>query len=596
VSYLVLARKYRPQTFEDLVGQEHVSRTIKNALSMGRVAHAFLFTGVRGVGKTTTARIFARALNCLSAPGPTPDPCGRCPACEEILAGRDLDVLEIDAASNTGVDHVRTLQESLPYMPARDRFKVYIVDEVHMLSPGAFNAFLKTLEEPPAHVKFVFATTDAQKVPETVRSRCQRYDFRLIPQAVIEARLREILIKEGLEADDLAVSLVAREAAGSMRDALSLLDQVVALSAGPIAGRLVVEVLGLTDRALLFDLSRTVLGGDAKGAISVLDQAVGKGADLPRLARDFLEHLRNLVVARLGGGPELLPVPETERRESEAQATTLPPEDLDRLFLLFARTAEEISRSPHARVLFEMALVRMAKREPLVPVDELVSRLEGIEKRAQGGTPLQRPSAAPERKYPSADTAPAPLPASPTTPPGPSSPTQPQALPTQPQALPTQPQALKPPQAPAPGPQAAPLGRIVLTGERMGDWRRVLAEIETRRPPLASLLEKLVPLSVTSSEVRLGYPEGSFEGAQASDPQRLRSLREMVREILDPQARVEIVPLPGGAAGTSVASEDAAARAAAQEAARKRIEAHPSVRLTAEVLGPAAKPAKMELD
>jgi DNA polymerase-3 subunit gamma/tau len=208
MSYTVLARKYRPQTFADLVGQEHVSRTIGNAIQRGRVAHAFLFTGARGVGKTTTARLLAKALNCIE--GPTPSPCNKCDACREIAAGNDIDVLEIDGASNNGVDDVRRLQETLPFRPARDRFKIVIVDEVHMLSTGAFNAFLKTLEEPPAHVKFVFATTEIHKVPVTIRSRCQRYDFRLIPHAVVAARVREILAAEQISADDAAIALVAR--------------------------------------------------------------------------------------------------------------------------------------------------------------------------------------------------------------------------------------------------------------------------------------------------------------------------------------------------------------------------------------------------
>src|SRR5690606_20213939 len=226
MSYTVLARKYRPQTFEELVGQEHVARTLGNAIASGRVAHAFLFTGVRGVGKTTTARLLAKCLNCEQ--GPTPTPCNACDRCVDITAGRDVDVQEVDGASNNGVDDVRRLQETLPYRPARGRFKIVIVDEVHMLSTGAFNAFLKTLEEPPAHVKFIFATTESHRVPITIRSRCQRYDFRLIPQAMIAAWVREILAKEGLGADDAAIGIVAREAAGSMRDALTLLDQLAA--------------------------------------------------------------------------------------------------------------------------------------------------------------------------------------------------------------------------------------------------------------------------------------------------------------------------------------------------------------------------------
>ena len=240
--YVVLARKWRPMSFEDLVGQEHVSQTLANSIAIGRVAHAFLFTGVRGVGKTTSARILAKALNCET--GPTATPCLTCAPCREIAAGVDMDVQEMDAATRTGVDDIRQLQESLPYRPARDRFKILIVDEVHMLSGSAWNAFLKTLEEPPPHVKFIFATTEVAKIPVTILSRCQRYDFKLIGVGTIAARLRYVLEKEGISADDGAVQLLAREAAGSMRDAMSLLDQVIAaagaeakLTAGGVAQR-----------------------------------------------------------------------------------------------------------------------------------------------------------------------------------------------------------------------------------------------------------------------------------------------------------------------------------------------------------------------
>jgi DNA polymerase-3 subunit gamma/tau len=237
VSYVVLARKWRPMRFDDLVGQDHVKKTLENAIKSNRVAHAFLFTGVRGVGKTTSARILAKALNCLgdpattppgTDPGPTVTPCLKCAACTEIAAGTDVDVWEIDGASNSGVDEVRKLQDSLPYRPQRDRHKIYIVDEVHMLSQSAWNAFLKTLEEPPPHVKFIFATTEVHKVPVTILSRVQRFDFKLISAQTIAARLEHVLEKEGIVADKAAVSILSREAAGSMRDAMSLLDQVIA--------------------------------------------------------------------------------------------------------------------------------------------------------------------------------------------------------------------------------------------------------------------------------------------------------------------------------------------------------------------------------
>src|SRR4051812_29585857 len=255
MSYVVLARKWRPQSFDDLVGQEHVSTTIGNAIAQNRVAHAFLFTGVRGVGKTTSARILAKALNCVT--GPTATPCQVCPQCVEITAGRDMDVQEIDGASYTGVDDVRRLQSNLGPQPSRDRFKIFIVDEVHMLSNNAWNAFLKTLEEPPPHVKFIFATTEVHKVPITILSRCQRYDFKMITAQMIAGRMRYVLDQESIAAEDGAVSAIAREAAGSMRDGMSLLDQVIAW-VGPgekLTAEGVARVLGIADRVVLHRLA-----------------------------------------------------------------------------------------------------------------------------------------------------------------------------------------------------------------------------------------------------------------------------------------------------------------------------------------------------
>src|SRR4051794_39884653 len=286
MSYVVLARKWRPQSFDDLVGQDHVSTTLGNAIAQNRVAHAFLFTGVRGVGKTTSARILAKALNC--AEGPTAHPCQKCPQCLEITAGQDMDVQEIDGASYNGVDEVRRLQESLPYRPARDRFKIFIVDEVHMLSNAAWNAFLKTLEEPPPHVKFIFATTEVHKVPVTILSRCQRYDFKLIPTQLIAKRLRYVLGEEHIEADDAALAVIAREAAGSLRDAMSLLDQAIAWGGDKLLGEEVSRVLGVAGRGVLQRISHALVEGNAKGCLEIVAELADQGYDIAHVARDIL--------------------------------------------------------------------------------------------------------------------------------------------------------------------------------------------------------------------------------------------------------------------------------------------------------------------
>jgi DNA polymerase-3 subunit gamma/tau len=401
VSYLVLARKYRPQSFEDLVGQSHVAKTLANAIAQGRVAHAFLFTGVRGVGKTTSARLLAKCLNCLGADGkaqgPTATPCQVCSACVEIAKGVDMDVQEIDAASYNGVDEVRRLQEGMGFRPARDRTKIYIVDEVHMLSNAAWNAFLKTLEEPPPHVKFIFATTEVHKVPVTILSRCQRYDFKLIPTQVVHERLADVLGKEGIASEPGALSVLAREAAGSMRDAMSLLDQVLAYGDATLTRETVTRVLGVASREVHHELARALVGGDGARALDVVDRVSNQGFDLVHFARDFLHHLRDLVVAKVNEGVEgddwkrLLDLADEERADVVALAQTTSQDDLVRLYQGFSRSFDEIGRSGHPRATLEVTLVKLSRRAALLPLDELLSRLGELEKRLANGSPPPGP-------------------------------------------------------------------------------------------------------------------------------------------------------------------------------------------------------------
>ena len=381
MSYVVLARKWRPLSFADLVGQGHVSRTLANAIAADRVAHAFLFTGVRGVGKTTSARILAKALNCEK--GPTAEPCLECAACREIGEGVDVDVQEIDGASYNGVDAVRSLQETIPYRPARDRFKIFIVDEVHMLSTPAWNAFLKTLEEPPPHVKFIFATTEVNKVPVTILSRCQRYDFKLITTDDIVGRLRWVLEQEKLEADDEAIHILAREAAGSMRDAMSLLDQVIAWGGDDaLTADAVGRVLGVAARSVLHQLGSALVKQDPAACLGIVGELAEQGYQLANVARDFLQHLRDLVVAKVSDQPDrLLEMGDEERKDLLALAAESDADDLSRLYLGFSRSYDDIARSAQPRGAFEMALVRLARRPPLVPLDTLLDRLSELERR-----------------------------------------------------------------------------------------------------------------------------------------------------------------------------------------------------------------------
>ena len=294
MAYEVLARKWRPRQMADVIGQEHVTRTLRHAIESGRVAHAYLFVGPRGIGKTTLSRIFSKALNCER--GPTPEPCDACSLCQEIMAGNSIDVIEIDAASNNGVDNIRDLRESIQFPPVRARFKIFIIDEVHMLSQGAFNALLKTLEEPPPYAKFILATTEIDKLPATIISRCQRFDLRRIPTTMIVEHLRHIAEREGVKADGDALLAIARGAEGGMRDALGALDQIISFKGAEISEQDVLAVFGLVSRSQLEDLAAAILHGDMAAGLRIIDDLDRKGKDLRRLSVELMEHFRNLLV------------------------------------------------------------------------------------------------------------------------------------------------------------------------------------------------------------------------------------------------------------------------------------------------------------
>jgi DNA polymerase-3 subunit gamma/tau len=380
--YTVLARRYRPQTFGDIVGQEPVARALANALKSNRVAHAYLFTGARGVGKTSTARILAKALNCVN--GPTATPCGECDICKNIAAGEDVDVLEIDGASNRGIENIRELRSNTQYMPQRARFKIYIIDEVHQLTTPAFSALLKTLEEPPPHVKFIFATTEVEKVPITILSRCQRFDFAGIPVPRIVEHLRAIVAREGMQADDEALELVARRAGGSMRDAQSLLDQLLAFGGERLTVDQVHALLGTAGDERILALAEAVLGHDVPKALELLDEAVVTGLQLGELLDQMIAYWRDLMVVHCAGieGRDLS-VPSRHRETLLRQAKAL---NLDAILAgldILAAARSQLKNSNHGRTLVEMALIRLGRLENLVALPYLVRLLN----RGGTGTP-----------------------------------------------------------------------------------------------------------------------------------------------------------------------------------------------------------------
>jgi len=550
IPYLVLARKYRPQRFQDLTGQEHVVRTLVNALKTGRVAHAFLFTGPRGCGKTTSARILARALNCEK--GPTPEPCGVCGPCVDIAAGTDVDVQEIDAASNNGVDDVRALREAAKYLPARDRYKIYIVDEVHMLSGAAFNALLKTLEEPPGHIKFLLATTDPQKLPATILSRVQRHNIQLVPLGKIVARLREIAEAEKVQMSDGALTLVARQAQGSMRDALSLLDQLFAAhdpATGEIGDGEAAETLGALDTSAVRDIVKGVLARDASAALAGVARAWEQGADMKRLGEELASHARNLVLASLAGVKQDLP--DHEIRAFAEQAAEHDPAQLARVFELLQLAEDEIAKASNPRHALEVALLRAVHLAPAGSLPDLVARIEAL----GTDTPVAKP--AEPRKAPGwgarvlAPDA-APLRAAPT-----------------------------PPPAADPEPEAEPAAERPL--DLNTRWRLLLDSVRAaRKPGAAAALEHAIPMKIDRSAVQVAFRKGS---GQAAIVQEARAAVEGAFEkALGFRAPLQIVE-QDAPADDSVAEQKQKQRAAASEGRIALAREHPAVRAAVEVLG-----------
>ena len=562
MSYLVLARKWRPQNFEDVVGQKPITQALQNAIATKRVAHAYLFAGPRGVGKTSVARILAKALNCQE--GPTGHPCGRCPFCQEIRDGISVDVLEIDGASNRGIDEIRELRENVKYLPSKNKYKVYIIDEVHMLTDQAFNALLKTLEEPPPHVIFIFATTEAHKIPLTILSRCQRYDFKRIPLALMLGQLKKIAGEEGVEISEASLHLITREAQGSMRDAQSLLDQVLSFSGPKASDAQVIEVLGVINRSALHDTLRALAEGDAVRLLRIVEEVHNFGYDLKEFCGDLAQLTRDLLVVKISpsapGTAGLVDLPEEEVKELSARAEHFSREEIHGLFRSLIAAHDEVARSTFPRLVLEMTLTRVAREKPVLSVEEVVERLRAMEDRlARAPGPVcPEGSVHAESRPASHETS--------------SSPAEGDEL-----------EETRERYLPGGGEkESVPPVSSLETG---GGWDDFIGFARKKKPPFASLLEHGIPLVLNDDALEIGYAEKSFYLERMQEADNLAFLRELAQEFYRKKIKVKISRLDPAAVPRGKGVEN---KEAAKDSERERQEEvlnHPLVREAINILG-----------
>ncbi len=494
-AYKVMAREWRPEVFGSVVAQEYIVQTLQNAIRVERVAQAYLFSGPRGTGKTTMARLLAKALNCEG--GPTPDPCGECDACRAIAGGKSLDVLEIDGASNRGIDEIRQLREEVGYAASKGKRKVYIIDEVHMLTPEAFNALLKTLEEPPPHVVFVFATTAPNRVPETILSRCQRYNFRRIPTEHIVAQLRTVLKAEGLEAEEEALFLVARKADGALRDALSLLDQVVAFSQEAITGEAVRNLLGIVPRDMYFELTQAILEKDGAAALDVVARVMEEGGDVGEFTEGLLEHGRHLLVARVSEKMEEEDLPEADRARYADLAGHFGEEDLLRMLQVVSELELNLRDVSEPRFWLELTVMKLVKMASTVALEDLLSRLDGLE-----GLLKQRGAVSPQ---PDRRVTSAPAPAKPPAPRR-VAPTETRPAPLEAGAAP--PAEPPPPEAEKPGPAQTTEGEVTLEAIRAG-WNDLVQGVKAQKISVGTFLAEGSPRSLNDRQLIVVFDQSS---------------------------------------------------------------------------------------